>query len=124
MGSWPTSARKSVPRSACLTSPTVGESALVNAPRSCPKSRLSARVSGRAAQSTTTNGFSLRVEFLWMERANSSLPVPVSPTSSTLMSLVAAWATESRQESMGRLLPMIPWRRRETGQNPEWTLVW
>src|SRR6185437_6873316 len=45
--------------------------------------------SGIAAQLTATNGRVLRGERPWMNRASTSLPVPDSPTISTVQSLAA-----------------------------------
>ena len=52
-------------------------------PFSWPNSSLSSSVSGSAAQATLTNGLLRRGLFWWMAWANSSLPVPLSPSSST-----------------------------------------
>ena len=57
----------------------------VNAPRTWPKSSDSSSVSGRAPQFWATNCRSRRLPLSWMSRANSSLPVPVSPSSSTVV---------------------------------------
>ncbi len=51
----------------------------VNAPFSCPNSSDSISSSGMAAQFTSTNGCSTRVESWWMARATSCLPLPFSP---------------------------------------------
>ena len=59
----------------------------VNAPRTWPNSSLSIRFSGIAPQLTTMNGPSLRGLRWCTARAISSLPVPVSPVMSTLMSV-------------------------------------
>src|SRR5258708_31901106 len=56
----------------------------VKEPFSWPKSSLSSSVSGSAAQLTFTRGPSRRSEALWMASAISSLPVPVSPVTSTV----------------------------------------
>ncbi len=55
----------------------------VKAPFSCPKSSLSMRVSGTAAQFRATNRRDLRSDKSWSIRATSSFPVPLSPTTST-----------------------------------------
>ncbi len=52
----PTSSRKRVPPSAVRNFPLRAASAPVKAPFTWPKSSDSARVSGRAAQFTATNG--------------------------------------------------------------------
>ncbi len=55
----------------------------VNAPRSCPNSSDSISVSGMAEQLMATKALFLRGLKEWMVRAQSSLPVPDSPVSST-----------------------------------------
>ena len=55
----------------------------VNAPFSCPNSSDSRTNSGSAAQLTLMNGPLAQGDRSWMARANSSLPVPDSPRSST-----------------------------------------
>ena len=63
----------------------------VNAPFSWPNSSLSSSVSGIAAQLTATNGPVARGELRrGCARATSSLPVPLSPSSSTVASRGAA----------------------------------
>ena len=61
----------------------------VNAPSSYPKSSLSSRFSGMAATLIATKGPSQRPDARWTAWANSSLPVPVSPISSTGDSVTA-----------------------------------
>ena len=56
----------------------------MNAPRSWPNSSDSSSDSGRAPQLIETNFFSRRIEEKWIARAISSLPVPLSPVSSTV----------------------------------------
>jgi len=51
----------------------------VKAPRSCPNSSASIKVSGKAAQLTATNGLGRRPPPSCSARATSSLPVPLSP---------------------------------------------
>ena len=55
----------------------------VNAPRTWPNSSLSSRLSLRAPQLTRTKGPLARGLRRWIAVAISSLPVPVSPSSST-----------------------------------------
>src|SRR5712691_7581311 len=57
----------------------------VNAPRSWPKSSDSRRPLGMAAQLILTKVRSWRGLRLWMARAKSSLPVPVSPRRRTVV---------------------------------------
>ena len=49
-----------------------------------------------AAQLTAMKGWSERSPWSWIQRANISLPTPVSPSSSTVMGLAAALATRSK----------------------------
>ena len=65
----------------------------LKAPLTCPKSSLSMRLSGMAPQSTPTNGSLARFDAAWMDRATTSLPVPVSPWMS---SVVVVGAIRSR----------------------------
>ncbi len=58
-------------------------------PFSCPNSSDSIRSFGIAPVCTGTNGPALRDERSWTARATSSLPVPVSPTMSTVASVCA-----------------------------------
>ena len=69
---------------------TCAATAPVNAPFSWPKSSVSSSVSGIAAQLIATNGPSLRALSACSARAKSSLPVPLSPSSSTVVSVAAA----------------------------------
>ena len=55
----------------------------VNAPRTCPNSSLSSRFSASAPQLTRMNGPLPRGLSRWIALAINSLPVPVSPSSST-----------------------------------------
>ena len=55
-GMSPISSRNRVPPSASTKRPRLGAVAPENAPRVCPKSSLSSRLSGRAVQFTATNG--------------------------------------------------------------------
>src|SRR5205807_2379552 len=70
----PTSSRNSVPPSATWKRPIFWAMAPVKAPRSCPKSSLSSRPEGMAAQLSFTNVRSRRWLRSWMARASSSLP--------------------------------------------------
>ena len=69
--------------------PRRGSVAPVNAPRRYPKSSDSNSSSGIAAQLTATNGLSRRGPEKWRVRASSSLPTPVSPWISTVVSSCA-----------------------------------
>ena len=89
-GRSPISSRKSVPRWASSNLPGLRAAAPVNAPFSWPKSSVSSRFSGIAAQLIATNGPSARGLSTCSARANSSLPVPLSPSRSTVASVAAA----------------------------------
>ena len=64
--------------------PSLRRSAPVKAPFSWPNSSVSSSVSGSAAQLNLMNGPFRRGAMLWMIRAISPLPVPVSPRRSTV----------------------------------------
>ena len=83
MGISPTSSRKIVPPCAASKKPARSCKAPVNAPRRWPNSSLSSSDSGTAAQFTAMNGFSPLGLARCSARATSSLPVPVSPVTST-----------------------------------------
>ena len=72
----------------------------MKAPRSCPNSSVSSRVSGIAAQATLMSGCVCLPLSWWMARATSSLPVPVSPWISTVASLGATVAMRSAMRAM------------------------
>src|SRR5215469_14505245 len=103
----PTSSRKSVPRSASSKRPIFWLMAPVNAPFSWPKSSDSMRPDGMAAQLIFTKVRSRRGLRLWMARAKSSLPVPVSPSSSTVVAAGAASSTWPRARLSAALSPTI-----------------
>src|SRR2546427_12727543 len=84
-GSSPISSRKIVPPSASSKRPTRRSRAPVKAPFTCPNNSLSTRPAEIALQFTFTSGRSRRALRLWIARAISSLPVPVSPRMSTLV---------------------------------------
>ncbi len=81
-----------VPPLACTNFPSLLVCAPVKAPFSYPNSNASSILSGMAAQLMATNGPSLRAEQLWMYRARTSFPVPLSPVNSTVTSLFATRA--------------------------------
>src|SRR5439155_1569197 len=70
-------------------------SAPVKLPRSCPKSSESIRPGGTAPQFTRRNGPAARPERVWIARATTSLPDPVSPSTSTGTSSGATRPTPS-----------------------------
>jgi len=82
-----------VPPSAVSSRPGLLLSAPVKAPFSWPNSSLSSRDSDSAAQFSRSSGLLARREREWMASAMTSLPDPVSPSSSTLMSLAATRST-------------------------------
>ena len=68
---------------------------------------LSARVGGIDPQSTTTNGPRLRRLASWIARATTSLPVPVSPSMSTLSSVPAIFSSVENTRRMFGDAPTI-----------------
>ena len=102
----PTSSRKMVPSSAVSSLPGLSRYAPVKLPFTWPKSSDSSRVSGRPAQLTAMNARSARGLLVWMARATSSLPTPLSPVMRTLASDRAMRSISWRSSSIGWLLPM------------------
>ena len=100
-----------MPPCAASKRPSRAVAAPVNAPFSWPNSSASRIDSGIAAQLTATNGPFARALFSWSARASSSLPVPLSPSSSTVASLGAACMTMSIVRRHASELPMIARRR-------------
>ena len=86
------SSSRSVPPSASSKRPSRRRWAPVNDPFSWPKSSLSIRVSGMAAQLTATKGPFARRLARCSVRATSSLPVPDSPTTNTVASVAATFS--------------------------------
>jgi hypothetical protein len=68
----------------------------VKAPRLWPKSSLSISVSGVAPQFCATKTCVARAESTWIALATSSLPVPVSPSTTTGSPLRATRGNTSR----------------------------
>ena len=90
---------------AASTWPTRVPSAPVKAPRAWPKSSFSISVGEITAQLTVTKGRLRRVESAWTWRAITPLPVPVSPSRSTVASVVATrLAIASASRSAGLLV--------------------
>ena len=106
-GSSPISSRKTVPPSAASKAPTRSRSAPVKAPRTCPNSSLSTSAGEMAPQSTMMNGLSARRPRLTISVATSSLPVPLSPWMSTLISLCEILSRVANSLRIGRLVPTI-----------------
>src|SRR5437867_1975469 len=88
-------------------SPTFSVVAPVNAPLVWPKSSDSIRSFGRAAQLILIHGPSARRLRSWSAFAISSLPVPLSPTISTLASASATAATVSSTRWIDGARPRI-----------------
>ena len=82
-GMSPISSRNRVPPLACSKRPRWRRCAPVNAPASWPNSSLSSSSAGIAAVLSATNGLPARGDSRCSARATSSLPVPVSPVTST-----------------------------------------
>ena len=93
-----------MPRCAISNLPGLRATAPVKAPFSWPKSSVSSSVSGIAAQLIATNGASARGLSACSERANSSLPVPLSPSSSTVVSVAAARCSDGEHLAQRRVL--------------------
>ena len=73
----------------------------MNDPLSWPKSSLSRRFSGIAAQLTAKKVFPARAERAWMARATSSLPVPDSPRIRTVEFVGAIFSTRRKTSRIG-----------------------
>ncbi len=101
------SSKKMVPLSAASNRPFFKATAPVKAPLTCPNRWLSSRSGGREPLLTVTNGASARFEFMWMARATSSLPVPLSPWRRIVLRVGAAARTRSKTFFMASLLPMM-----------------
>ncbi len=106
-----------MPPSAASTAPSRARSAPVNAPRVWPKSSDSKRLSGTAPQSKITKGPRARGERSWRARATSSLPVPVSPRTSTVASEGATRESSAKSARIGALEPM---RGPKCGSGQSW----
>ena len=96
-----------MPPSASAKKPRRAPWAPVKAPRAWPKSSASASSAGMAAQLKRTRGRLDRRLSAWRSDATSSLPVPVSPRTSTVTSLPATRATASSSRRMGALVPTM-----------------
>ena len=76
----PISSKKIEPPSATSKSPFLLATAPVKAPRTWPKRFDSSRSVGIEPELTVTKGAPERGECVWIARATSSLPVPLSPS--------------------------------------------
>lgn len=101
----PISSRKMLPPLASSNIPLRSLTAPVKAPRAWPNSSLSSSPSASAEQLTATNGRERRGLSSWMARAISSLPVPVAPRSSTVLSVGATRAMARSTSRIGVVLP-------------------
>ena len=108
-GMSPISSRKSVAALGQLEPPFFLAVGAGERPRSWPKSSLSSSGSGSAAQLTATSGPSRVTSLKWIASATSSLPVPVSPVTSTLHDEDATRATRSKTSPMPGLRPKRLW---------------
>ena len=99
-----------MPRSACSNLPICFSVAPVNEPFSWPKSSDSISSSGIAAQLTWMKRSRLRRLLRWIARATSSLPAPLSPSSSTVALVGAARLIASQIWRSDALSPTIWWR--------------
>ena len=98
-----------MPLSAFSILPMVWRTAPVKAPFSWPKSSLSSSVSGMAAQLMATNGPLARALRRWIACASSSLPVPLSPSSSTATSVGRDLLDHAQQpDHHASLVPRTP----------------
>ena len=88
--------------------PLRSEDAPVKAPRLCPNSSDSSRLSGMAPQLTEMYGLSARLPLAWITLAMSSLPVPLSPSISTGRSVGAAFSAISKASRSFGLSPNTP----------------
>ena len=84
-----------MPPSASTNRPRRARSAPVKAPRAWPNSSLSSSASGIAPQFTATKAWWRRPDCAWIARASTSLPVPLSPVSSTVALYSAARSSSS-----------------------------
>ena len=96
-----------MPRCAVSKSPFLVWCASVKAPLMCPNSSLSRSASGRAAQLTDTKVASRRGDRACRALATSSLPVPLSPCSSTVELVAATERISSNTFTMGGATPMM-----------------
>ena len=104
-----------MPLSACSNLPICFSVAPVNEPFSWPNSSDSISSSGIAAQFTCTKRSRLRRLLRWIDRATSSLPAPLSPSSSTVALVGAARLIASQIRRSAALSPTI-WCRASTAR--------
>ena len=97
-----------MPPAASSKRPARSRTAPVKAPRTWPKSSLSRSSPGRAPQFTATKGPARRGERAWIACATTSLPVPLSPVSSTVVSLCSRFSISRKTRSIAGERPMSP----------------
>src|SRR6476660_5640793 len=112
------SSRKIVPPSASSNRPGRSLIAPVKAPRSWPNSSDSISVSENSAQLTATNGWCLRRLDWWMSVAVTSLPVPLSPVTSTVLSLFPIMRRNSNTARIRALRPTT----KESNTGASWVI--
>jgi hypothetical protein len=81
----------------------------VNAPRSWPNNSLSSSSEVNAVQLTGANGAPARGLQPWTARAATSLPVPLSPSRSTVVLVVAALRARPTTDRIAALGPSTSW---------------
>ena len=96
-----------VPWSAASNLPILSLTAPVKAPFMWPNSSLSRRLSGMAPQWTAMKGLSLRCPLKWIALATISLPVPDSPMTSTVESVLMIRFIRLKTFCMAGELPMM-----------------
>ena len=99
-----------MPPSASSNRPSRRSAAPVNAPFSCPNSSLSSKLSGNAPTLTAMKGLFRRGPSTASARATSSLPLPLSPSISTVLLTGAICSTFTITSRNGSLSPMSPVR--------------
>ena len=103
----PISSKKIEPPSAASKSPFLFATAPVKAPRTWPKRFDSSRSVGIEPELTVTKGAPARGECVWMARATSSLPVPLSPSTRIVEREGPARRTRSKTLRIASDLPTI-----------------
>ncbi len=103
----PISSKKIEPLSATSKRPFLLAIAPVKAPLTCPKRLDSSRSVGIEPEFTVTNGAPARGECVWIARATSSLPVPLSPSTRMVEREGPARRTSSKTFRMLSDLPMM-----------------
>jgi hypothetical protein len=118
------SSSSKVPPLAARKKPCPPDDAPVNEPLWWPNSIASSIVSGSAAQLIATNGPSRRDEPMWIALASTSLPVPVGPLISTVMSerrrarpAPAARGSRDRRRPAHRARAPSRWRSRRRSRH-------